>query len=165
MILDGDEYLNMDYHIGKEYGIYKIESIESRRSKDGYLRYVGICKVCGYKKIARLSGFTNETSRCVHESFSKMTNEQFDAWYKENKLTYPHQTSWGVTTRLIGAIIMTHGDDNGLVLPPEVAPKQVMIIPIAQHKEGVLDKADELFQRLKGKFRTGIDASEQSPGW
>lgn len=103
------------------------------------------------------------TSHYFGDGFAKAFGIQYTD--KENKLTYPHQTSWGVTTRLIGAVIMTHGDDNGLVLPPAVAPKQVMIIPIAQHKEGVLDKADELLTRLKGKFRTGIDASEQSPGW
>ncbi len=85
---------------------------------------------------------------------------------KENKHVFPHQTSWGVTTRLIGAVIMTHGDDNGLVLPPAVAPVQAVIIPIAQHKEGVLDKADELFKRLKSSgLRVKIDDSENSPGW
>ena len=68
----------------------------------------------------------------------------FSLQIRENKLEYPHQTSWGVTTRLIGAIIMTHGDDNGLALPPAVAPIQAVIVPIAQHKEGVLEKAEEL---------------------
>ena len=103
------------------------------------------------------------TSHYFGDGFAKAFGIQYTD--KENKLTYPHQTSWGVTTRLIGAVIMTHGDDNGLVLPPAVAPKQVMIIPIAQHKEGVLTKADELYNRLKGAFRTGVDKSENSPGW
>ena len=84
---------------------------------------------------------------------------------KENKPQYPHQTSWGMSTRIIGGIIMTHGDDNGLVLPPAVAPIQVMIIPIAQHKPGVLEKAEELRARLKKICRVRMDASEQSPGW
>ena len=84
---------------------------------------------------------------------------------KENKPQYPHQTSWGMSTRIIGGIIMTHGDDNGLVLPPAVAPIQVMIIPIAQHKPGVLEKAEELRARLKRICRVRMDASEQSPGW
>ena len=84
---------------------------------------------------------------------------------KENKPQYPHQTSWGMSTRIIGGIIMTHGDDNGLVLPPAVAPVQVMIIPIAQHKPGVLEKAEELRARLKRICRVRMDASEQSPGW
>ncbi len=75
-----------------------------------------------------------------------------------------HQTSWGMTTRLIGAIIMVHGDNSGLVLPPLVAPTQVMIIPIAQHKEGVLEKAEELRGRLKD-FRVKVDDSDKSPGW
>ena len=84
---------------------------------------------------------------------------------KENKLATPHQTSWGMTTRLIGAVIMTHGDDSGLILPPAVAPKQVMVIPIAQHKDGVIDKATEVYERLRKQFRAGLDISDQSPGW
>ena len=108
-------------------------------------------------------GLQSGTSHYFGDGFAKAFGIQYAD--KENKLTYPHQTSWGVTTRLIGAIIMTHGDDNGLVLPPAVAPKQVMIIPIAQHKEGVLERADELLSRLSGKFRVGIDKSENSPGW
>ncbi|MBP5304094.1 MAG: proline--tRNA ligase [Clostridia bacterium] len=91
----------------------------------------------------------------------------FDIQYlnKENKKVYPHQTSWGVTTRLIGAVIMTHGDNNGLVLPPAVAPIQVVVLPIAQHKEGVLDKARELRDRLAKSFRVKLDDSDNSPGW
>ena len=85
---------------------------------------------------------------------------------KNNQLAYPFQTSWGVSTRIIGGIIMTHGDNNGLVLPPNVAPFQVVVIPIAQHKPGVTEKAMELVARLK---KTGVrvkaDVSEQSPGW
>ena len=85
---------------------------------------------------------------------------------KNNTVCVPHQTSWGVTTRLIGAIIMTHGDDNGLVLPPAVAPIQVVIVPVAQHKEGVLEKANELYETLKAAgIRVKLDDSEQSPGW
>ena len=91
----------------------------------------------------------------------------FDMTYqdKENKLQYVHQTSWGCTTRLIGAIIMSHGDNNGLVLPPAVAPIQVVILPIAQHKEGVLDKAYELRDRLSKVFRVKVDDSSNSAGW
>ena len=84
---------------------------------------------------------------------------------KQNKLQYVHQTSWGMSTRIIGAIIMVHGDDSGLVLPPRIAPTQVMIIPIAQHKEGVLEKADELRNRLSKEFRVNVDATDKSPGW
>ena len=92
----------------------------------------------------------------------------FDIQYtdKDNKLQYVHQTSWGLSTRTIGAIIMVHGDDSGLVLPPKIAPVQAMIIPIAQHKEGVLDKAYELLDTLKkAGIRADIDASDKSPGW
>ena len=91
----------------------------------------------------------------------------FDITYtdRENKVQYPHQTSWGVSTRMIGAIIMTHGDDNGLILPPKVAPVQVAIIPVAQHKEGVLEKAGELKSLLSEKFRVKLDDSDNSTGW
>ena len=84
---------------------------------------------------------------------------------RENKICYPHQTSWGVSTRMIGAIIMTHGDDNGLILPPKVAPIQVAIIPVAQHKEGVLEKAGELRDKLSAKWRVKLDDSDNSTGW
>ncbi|MEG1028009.1 MAG: His/Gly/Thr/Pro-type tRNA ligase C-terminal domain-containing protein, partial [Oscillospiraceae bacterium] len=84
---------------------------------------------------------------------------------KDNKTKNPHQTSWGVSTRMIGAIIMTHGDDNGLVLPPKIAPIQVVILPIAAHKEGVLEKANQLKERLANKFRVKLDDSDNSPGW
>ncbi|OGO88357.1 MAG: proline--tRNA ligase [Clostridiales bacterium GWF2_36_10] len=91
----------------------------------------------------------------------------FDIMYtnKENKKVYPHQTSWGVSTRLIGGIIMTHGDDNGLVLPPAIAPIQAVIIPIAQHKEGVLDKCSELKELLAKEYRVKLDDSDNSAGW
>ncbi|MBR3866480.1 MAG: proline--tRNA ligase, partial [Butyricicoccus sp.] len=76
------------------------------------------------------------------------------------------QTSWGVSTRLIGAIIMTHGDNEGLVLPPRIAPFQLVVIPVAAHKEGVKEKATELYEMIKASgVRTKIDLSEQTPGW
>ncbi len=91
----------------------------------------------------------------------------FDITYtdKDNKLQYPHQTSWGCTTRMIGGIIMTHGDNNGLVLPPAIAPIQVVIIPVAMHKPGVLDAANALKERLSKDFRVKLDDSDNSPGW
>ena len=104
------------------------------------------------------------TSHYFGDGFAKAFGIQFAG--KDNKLAYPHQTSWGVTTRLIGAIIMTHGDDSGLVLPPAVAPVQAVIVPIAQHKEGVLDKAAELYKALAAKgIRVKLDDSDNSPGW
>ncbi|MBR1422127.1 MAG: proline--tRNA ligase [Ruminococcus sp.] len=104
------------------------------------------------------------TSHYFGDGFAKAFNIQFTS--RENKLEYPHQTSWGVTTRLIGAIIMTHGDDNGLVLPPAVAPVQAVVIPIQQFKDGVLDKANEIADQLKALgVRVKVDDGEQSPGW
>lgn len=84
---------------------------------------------------------------------------------RNNKPQFPHQTSWGVSTRMIGAIIMTHGDDNGLVLPPKIAPIQVVILPIAMHKEGVLEKATAIKTQLAKCFRVKLDDSDNSPGW
>ena len=103
------------------------------------------------------------TSHYFGDGFARAFGIQFAD--RDNQKAYPHQTSWGVTTRLIGAIIMTHGDDNGLVLPPAVAPIQVVILPIAQHKEGVLEKARELKERLLPSFRVKLDDSDNSPGW
>ncbi|MBQ8572545.1 MAG: proline--tRNA ligase [Ruminococcus sp.] len=103
------------------------------------------------------------TTHYFGDGFAK----SFDITYqgRDNKLHYPHQTSWGVSTRMIGAIIMVHGDDDGLVLPPKVAPIQVALIPIAQHKEGVLDKVYEVAEVLKKDFRVKVDASDKAPGW
>jgi len=84
---------------------------------------------------------------------------------KDNKLQYVHQTSWGMTTRLIGALIMVHGDNSGLVLPPMVAPTQVIIIPIAQHKEGVLESAAQIKNKLSNVCRIKLDDSDKSAGW
>lgn len=102
------------------------------------------------------------TSHNFGDGFAKAFGIQYTD--KDNKLQYVHQTSWGMTTRLIGAMIMVHGDNSGLVLPPKIAPVQVMIVPIAQHKEGVLDTAYELKSRLSD-FRVKVDDSEKSPGW
>lgn len=104
------------------------------------------------------------TSHYFGDGFAKAFGIQYTD--KDNTLKYPNQTSWGMTTRLIGAVIMTHGDNSGLVLPPDVAPIQVVIVPIAQHKEGVLEKADELLQKLKALgLRVKLDDSDNSPGW
>ncbi len=84
---------------------------------------------------------------------------------KNNELKYVHQTSWGMTTRLIGAVIMVHGDNSGLVLPPAIAPIQTIIVPIMQKKEGVLDKAYELQERISKFARCKVDASDKTPGW
>ncbi|MDR1629570.1 MAG: proline--tRNA ligase, partial [Oscillospiraceae bacterium] len=103
------------------------------------------------------------TSHYFGDGFARAFEIQYAD--KENQLCYVHQTSWGVSTRLIGGIIMMHGDDNGLVLPPAVAPIQVVIIPIASHKPGVLEKAEELRARLSEKFRVKADMSDNSAGW
>ena len=103
------------------------------------------------------------TSHNFGDGFAKAFGIQYTD--KNNQLQYVHQTSWGMTTRLIGALIMVHGDNSGLVLPPAIAPVQVMIIPVAQHKEGVLDKAYELKARLQEVGRVKVDDSDKSPGW
>ena len=104
------------------------------------------------------------TSHYFGQGFAKAFNMTF--LDKDNKLKHVYQTSWGVSTRLLGAIIMVHGDDNGLVLPPRLAPTQVVIIPIQQKKAGVLEKADEIAEQLKAAgMRVSVDASDKSPGW
>ena len=104
------------------------------------------------------------TSHNFGDGFARAFGIQYTA--KDNTLQYVHQTSWGMTTRMIGAIIMVHGDNSGLVLPPRIAPVQVMVIPIAQHKEGVLDKAYAIkSDLLKAGFKVKVDDSDKSPGW
>ena len=102
------------------------------------------------------------TSHNFGDGFAKAFGIQYTS--KDNKLEYVHQTSWGMTTRLIGAIIMVHGDDSGLVLPPKIAPCQVMIVPVMQKKEGVLEKAAELKDKLSA-YRVKVDDSDKNPGW
>ena len=102
------------------------------------------------------------TSHNFGDGFAKAFGIQFTD--KDNTLKYVHQTSWGMTTRLIGAVIMVHGDNSGLVLPPKIAPVQVVIVPIQQRKEGVLEKAAQLKEMLGG-FRVKVDDSDKSPGW
>ncbi len=103
------------------------------------------------------------TTHYFGDGFAKAFDIKYTA--RDNSVKYPHQTSWGVSTRMIGAIIMTHGDDNGLILPPAIAPTQVVIIPVAQHKEGVLEAAYALRDKLSAKFRVKVDDSDNSTGW
>lgn len=103
------------------------------------------------------------TSHNFGDGFAKAFGIQYTD--KENKLQYVHQTSWGTTTRMIGAVIMVHGDDNGLMLPPKIAPIQAVVIPIAAHKPGVTEKADEIYNTLKKTYRAEIDKSDKNPGW
>ena len=103
------------------------------------------------------------TSHNFGDGFARAYGVQFAD--KDNQLKYVHQTSWGTTTRLIGAVIMVHGDDNGLKLPPRIAPVQVTIVPIQQKKEGVLEKAEELRTRLSSVARVKVDDTDKSPGF
>ena len=102
------------------------------------------------------------TSHNFGDGFAKAFGIQYTD--KDTKLQYVHQTSWGMTTRIIGAVIMVHGDNSGLVLPPAIAPVQVIIVPIAMQKGGVVEKANELKDRLSN-FRVKVDDSDKSPGW
>lgn len=104
------------------------------------------------------------TSHYFGDGFAR----QFDITFtdKDNKQKYPFQTSWGLSTRIIGGLIMTHGDNNGLVLPPRIAPVQVVLVPVAQHKEGVAERAQALFEEIKAAgVRAKIDRSDNSLGW
>jgi prolyl-tRNA synthetase len=102
------------------------------------------------------------TSHNFGDGFAKAFGVQFTD--RDNTVKYVNQTSWGMTTRLIGAVIMVHGDNSGLVLPPRIAPVQIMVIPIQQRKEGVLEKAEEL-KGMLSNFRVKVDDTDKSPGW
>lgn len=100
--------------------------------------------------------------------FGTNFSEAFDIKFLDKDGTHknPYQTSWGTSTRMIGAIIMTHGDQRGLCLPPYVAPVQAVVIPIAAHKGGVMEKAEEIYNKLKAAgIRVKLDDSDNSPGW
>ena len=103
------------------------------------------------------------TSHYFGDGFARAFDITFTG--RDNQLHTPFETSWGMSTRIIGAIIMTHGDDNGLVLPPAIAPIQLVIVPVAQHKPGVLEKAAGLRERLSRFCRVKMDDSDNSPGW
>ncbi|HEY5561789.1 MAG TPA: proline--tRNA ligase [Clostridiaceae bacterium] len=103
------------------------------------------------------------TSHNFGDGFAKAFNIQYTD--KNGKLQYCHETSWGMSTRIIGALIMVHGDDRGLVLPPNVAPIQLIIVPIAAHKGGVIEKATEIKNKLQSKVRVKMDDSDKMPGW
>ena len=104
------------------------------------------------------------TTHYLGDGFAKAFNIVYTD--KDNTLRHVHQTSWGISSRSIGGLIMVHGDDDGLVLPPAVAPYQVVIVPIAQHKEGVLEEAKKLSERLKALgLRVLLDDSDRMPGW
>ena len=95
------------------------------------------------------------TSHNLGQHFAKVFDIQF--LDKDGQQKYAWQTSWGVSTRMIGGLIMVHGDDRGLKLPPKIAPVQVVIVPVAMHKEGVLEKANELYDALKAVSYTHLD--------
>ena len=104
------------------------------------------------------------TSHNFGDGFAKAFGIQYTD--KDNTLQYVHQTSWGMTTRMIGALIMVHGDNSGLVLPPRIAPVQLMVIPIRQDAEGVMDKALEIQEAIRAAgIRVKLDQTEKSPGW
>ena len=103
------------------------------------------------------------TSHYFGDKFSRAYDVTFTG--RDNTLQYPFQTSWGTSTRMIGAIIMAHGDDDGLILPPAIAPVQVVIVPVAAHKSGVLEKCRELAENLSKVARVKLDDSDKQPGW
>ena len=103
------------------------------------------------------------TSHYFGDKFSRAYDVTFTG--RDNTLQYPFQTSWGTSTRMIGAIIMAHGDDDGLILPPAIAPIQVVIVPVAAHKPGVLEKCRELAENLSKVARVKLDDSDKQPGW
>ncbi|MCL2089211.1 MAG: proline--tRNA ligase [Oscillospiraceae bacterium] len=108
-------------------------------------------------------GLQSATSHYFGDGFAKAFDITFTG--RDNVIRHPYQTSWGMTTRIIGAVIMTHGDNSGLVIPPYIAPHQIAVVPIAHHKEGVTEAAVALHEELRQSFRAIIDLSENSAGW
>ena len=109
-------------------------------------------------------GLQSGTTHYFGNGFAKAFGVQYQG--RDGKLANPYQTSWGVSTRLLGAVIMVHGDDNGLNLPPYVAPIQIVVIPVAQQKPGVIPAARELYDEIKAAgYRVKIDESDKTPGW
>ena len=155
-----EQMLNVYAHVAEEYfamPVVKGQKTEKERFAGAEATYT--IEALMHDGKALQSG----TSHYFGDGFSKAFDVSFTD--KENKPVNPFQTSWGTTTRLIGAVIMTHGDDNGLVLPPAIAPIQVVIVPIASHKPGVNEKAEEVYEGLKKVCRVKLDNSDQSPGW
>jgi len=104
------------------------------------------------------------TSHNLGDHFAKAFDIQYLS--SEGKQEYAHQSSWGTSTRMIGGVIMVHGDERGLKLPPKIAPTQIVVVPVAAHKEGVTEKAREIYEELKAAgIRVDIDERDQSPGW
>ena len=104
------------------------------------------------------------TSHYFGQKFTKPFNVTFQN--REGKQEYPYQTSWGSSTRLIGGVIMAHGENRGLKLPPRVAPIQVVLVPVAMHKDGVIEKTTDIYNSLKDKFRMEIDLRDNvTPGY
>ena len=104
------------------------------------------------------------TTHDLGQNFAKASNIRF--LNKDGELEYGYSTSWGVSTRLIGALVMVHGDERGLRMPPMVAPIQTVIIPIASKKEGVVEKCEEVSNILKqADLRVKLDNTNNTPGW
>ena len=131
------------------------------------MKYNQWCSVVRWEKTTRpflrSREFWWQEGHTIHETAEEAIHETFTG--RDNQLHHPFQTSWGVSTRLVGAIIMTHGDDDGLILPPAVAPIQVVVVPIAAHKPGVSEKAAELAEKISKYARVKLDDSDNAPGW
>ncbi len=155
-----EQQLNVYAHFAEEYlAMPVIKGIKTEKERFAGAEATYTIEALMHDGKALQSG----TSHYFGDGFSRAFGVQYTD--KENKLRYPYQTSWGTTTRLIGAIIMTHGDNNGLCLPPAVAPVQVVVVPIASHKEGVIEKANEITKVIGKVARVKCDTSDQTPGW
>ena len=155
-----EQQLNVYAHFAEEYlAMPVIKGIKTEKERFAGAEATYTIEALMHDGKALQSG----TSHYFGDGFSRAFGVQYTD--KENKLRYPYQTSWGTTTRLIGAIIMTHGDNNGLCLPPAVAPIQVVVVPIASHKEGVIEKAEEITKIIGKVARVKCDTSDQTPGW
>ena len=152
--------LNIYYKFFTEYlAIPAIIGQKTEKEKFAGAEFTYTIEALMYNGVSLQSG----TSHYFGQKFSKPFNIQFSN--RNNELENPYQTSWGVTTRMIGGLIMVHSDDNGLVLPPKIAPRQVVIVPI-KNEEAVMSKANEILASLKQAGITAfIDDSDKSAGF
>ena len=155
------DILDIYYDLGKE--LLAIPFVTGRKTEKE--KFAGAVETYSIEALMHDGqALQSGTTHYFGQEFSKAFDIKFQD--EKNKMEYAYQTSWGVSTRLIGAIIMVHGDDEGLVLPPYVAPNQIVIIPIQGKKENVKEATQKLYQSLKEEgYRVIIDDSNKSPGW
>jgi len=154
------DMLNVYRKFFEEYlAVPVITGLKTEKEKFAGAEYTYTVEALMHNGVALQSG----TSHYFGQKFAKAYDIKF--LNKNNELEYVYQTSWGVSNRMIGALIMVHGDDNGLILPPKIAPKQVVIIPIGED-EKVTNAVTDIYDKLNNAgVSVYVDNTEKSPGF